>query len=198
MALDKKSLTDQANRYVEVVRPQVESAVVNARNAVEDFVESTAKPYLEEVREKTGPAISDARAKAAPVIADYKARTAPVIATGAGLVADKAMLAKEYAEAKAAELQAAVEPQKKSRKWLKLVLLAAAAGAAAFGAKRYLAGGQDDWQSDYIPAPPPAPAEDDAAGADPAEAVADATDEAHPPSTPDNPAEVVDLDNEQR
>lgn len=197
MALDKKSLVDQATGYVEVVRPQVESAVGNARTAVEGFVESTAKPYLVEVREKTGPAIADARAKAAPVIADYKARAVPVIATGAAAVADKAQLAKEYAEAKAAEAQAAAEPEKKSRKWLKLVLLALAAGAAAFGVKRLLAGGQDDWQSDYIPAPPPGAAEDDAAGADPGEAVADASDEAHPPSTPDNPAEVVDLDRDK-
>lgn len=192
MGLEKKSLFDQAADYVEVVRPQVETAVGSARGAAKDFVESTAKP-----------AFVDARDKAAPVIADYRARAVPVIASGAAVVADKAELARDLAEAKAAELAPQSKKKKKkkkrSRRLLKLGVLAAAVGAAGYAAKRFVSGAaQDDWQSDYIPAPPPGAATgavpDDAAGSSPDEAVADATETARPVSTPENPLETEEVD----
>ena len=63
----------------------------------------------------------------------------------------------------------------------------------------------DNWQSSYTPAPapsssatPPVATEpaDDSAGSSPDEALADATGEPHPVSTPDDPAEVVTLEEE--
>ncbi|MFN8192217.1 MAG: hypothetical protein U0R78_17690 [Nocardioidaceae bacterium] len=70
----------------------------------------------------------------------------------------------------------------------------AAVGAAVF--KKLRSGSSsDNWQSSYVPAPAPtpAPATDDA-GSGPDEAVSDATAEPHEPTTPDSPAEVVDVE----
>ena len=86
----KKSLLDQASDYVDPVRPQVESAVVTARDAVEDFVENTARPALVDARDKAGPPwptratrpppTSPRRASAPPGAADARAKAAPVVA----------------------------------------------------------------------------------------------------------------------
>jgi hypothetical protein len=192
----KKTLLDQAHDYVEAVRPHVESAVVTTREAVEDFVENTARPALSDAREKAGPALADARAKAAPVIADARAKAAPVMADVATRAQEAAAQAKEAADAKVAALRGE-EPPKKGGKLKKFALFAAIAGAVGFVAKK-LQGGQqtDNWQSSYVPKPAPASAPapvKDAGGSAPDEAIADAAEEAHPVSTPDEPADVVDI-----
>ena len=89
----------------------------------------------------------------------------------------------------------------------RFVLFAGIAGGVAFVAKKLQGGAQsDNWQSSYnpspAPTPPPTPSApqsgledtDDPGGASPDEALSDATEEAHPISTPDDPAEVVDLE----
>jgi hypothetical protein len=68
-----------------------------------------------------------------------------------------------------------------------------------FIAKKLQGGGQaDNWQSSYVPSPAPAaapaPQAHDAGAAGPDEALSDATDEPHAATTPDAPAEVVDLE----
>ena len=83
-----------------------------------------------------------------------------------------------------------------------------AIGAFVFSKLR--SSGQDNWQSSYTPAPPPprsttspttgahvgaaAGSGDDAAGGTPGEAVADAVEEPHTATTPDAPAEIIDVD----
>jgi hypothetical protein len=80
-----------------------------------------------------------------------------------------------------------------------------------FIAKKLRSGGdQDNWQSSYTPPPPPttrasdtpifdaasASSEEptaDEGGASPDEALADAAEEAHPVTTPDEPADVVEM-----
>ena len=91
------------------------------------------------------------------------------------------------------------EEKKKGSKLKKLALFAALAGAVGFVAKKLQSGGQsDNWQSSYVPTPAPAPAgptaTDDAGAAAPDEALSDAADEPQPVTTPDEPAEVVDLE----
>jgi len=81
------------------------------------------------------------------------------------------------------------------------VLIAGLAGAVAFVAKKVQGGAAtDNWQSSYTPTPAPAPAAaapvDDAAGASPDEALSDAVEAPQPVTTPDEPAEVIDLDPE--
>jgi len=182
----KKSLLDQAADYIDQVRPQVESAVTTALDAAEEFYEKTARPALVDAREKAGPALADAREKAAPYVAEARERASEV-----------ASHAKEAADARVAKLRGE-EPKKKGGKLRKLAIFALVAGAVGFVAKKLQGGGQaDNWQSSYVPTPAPArtpPPADDAGAAGPDEAMSDAADEPQPITTPDEPAEVIDLE----
>ena len=223
----KKSLLDQANDYVEAVKPQIESAVATAK----DYVENTALPKIADAREKAGPALADAREKAAPVIADARekagaslaearekatpvsaacaARAAEKASNGASVAAEKAAQGRDLAAAKVADLQG--KPQKKKGGKLKKLLLITGIAAALGIVARKLqsSGSSDNWQSSYVPTPaptPPAPASpaapmagtdeatDDSGGSSPDEALADQAESPHAVTTPDDPAEVVDLE----
>jgi hypothetical protein len=198
----KKSLVDQAidqaNDVVDALRPHVESAYGQAR----DFVQDTAVPALADARDKAGPVLADARDKAGPVLADARAKAAPLVASGAALAGEKATAARTLAEAKVAQVKGE-EPQKRS-KLKTLVLVAAVAGGVAVVAKKLQGGAKtDNWQSSYTPSPAPAArpsstptvtSVEDPGGAGPDEAIADAAEAPHPVSTPDEPAEVVQID----
>jgi hypothetical protein len=206
----KKSLIDQANEtvngYVEQVRPQLEAAVATAMEK--------AAPVIADARTKAAPVIADAKAKAAPVIADARAKAAPAVATGAALAAEKiaagATIAAEKAAAgatMAAEKVAEVaEPQptrKKGSTFRKLLLVTGLAAAAAFVVRKLQSGKQSDtWQSSYTPTPAPSPAAapggtTDEGGSSPDEVLADTVEAPHPVTTPDDPADVVDVDKER-
>jgi hypothetical protein len=189
----KKSLLDQASDYIDQVRPQVESAVASALDAAEEFYETTARPALVDAKTKAGPALADAREKAAPYVAearDLAASTASDLAAKASELADQA---KEAADAQVANVRG--EEKKKGSKLKKVAFFAAIAGAIAFVARKIQSSGQsDNWQSSYVPTPAPAPTTDDAGAAGPDEALSDAADEPHAVTTPDDPAEVVDLE----
>lgn len=215
----KKSILDQAgdtvSGYVEQVKPQFEAAVATARDK--------AGPVLADARDKAGPVIADARSKAAPYVADARDRSGayisdardkagPAIAAGAAVAAEKiaagAAAAADFAadaSASAADKVAEVaEPKKKGSKLKKVLIITGIAAAAAFVASR-LRGGQEsqNWQSSYSPTPAPTPVptpapaaqtEDDEAGAAPGEALADQAEAPHPVTTPDDPADVVEVD----
>ena len=203
----KKTLLDQAGEYVDAARPHVETAIETAR----DFVQDTAIPALADTKEKAAPVIADAKEKAAPIIADAKGKAAPIIASGAALAVEKATAAKDAADAKVNELKP--QPKKKS-KLKRFLLFSAIAGAVAVVAKKLQAGSSsDNWQSSYTPSPPPTeqppptpaapqsggdpltdPLPEDPGGASPDEAMADSAEAPHPATTPDDPAEVVDLE----
>jgi hypothetical protein len=203
----KKSLLDQASDYIDQVRPQVESAVATALDAAEEFYEKTARPALIDAKDKAGPALADAREKAAPYVAEARERAAaalsdardhaaPLVAQAADRAGDLAAQAKEAADAQVANLRG--EEKKKGSKLKKVAIFAAIAGAVGFVARKLQGSGQgDNWQSSYVPTPAPAPAPttpDDAGAAGPDEALSDAADEPHAATTPDAPAEVVDLE----
>ena len=190
----KKSLLDQAtdtvSQYAEQAKPHLESAVATAK-------------------EKAGPALADAKAKAAPVIADAKAKAGPAVATGAAIAAEKiatgasiaAEKAAEAAQAAADKVEEVATPEKKrGSKLRKLLVLTGIVAAAAFIAKKLRAGGEsENWQSSYTPTPAPRPVpEDDFGGASPDEAIADAAETPHPVTTPDEPADVVDVEDEKK
>ncbi|GAB3244472.1 hypothetical protein [Nocardioides dilutus] len=192
----KKTLLDQAQDYVEAVRPHVESAVATTRDAVEEFVENTARPALADAKEKAGPAVKEAKAKAGPKIKEARAKAAPVVADVAARASEAAAHAKESADAKVATLRGE-EPEKKGGKLKKFVLFAAVASAVGFVAKKLQGGKEtDNWQSSYVPKPAPAPTPapvKDAGGSAPDEAIADAAEEPHQVTTPEDPADVVDV-----
>lgn len=204
----KKSLLDQASDFIDEVRPQVESAVASALDAAEEFYENTARPALVDAKEKAGPALADARDKAAPYVAeardraaaalsDARVQAAPLVAEGAAKAADLATQAKEAADAQVANLRG--EEKKKGKKLRKVVIFVAIAGAVGFVARKLQTSSQgDNWQSSYVPTPAPTPAPapvaDDAGAAGPDEALSDAAEEPHAVTTPDDPAEIVDLE----
>jgi hypothetical protein len=192
----KKSLLDQASDFIDEVRPQVESAVVSAIDAAEDFYENTARPALVDAKEKAGPALADAREKAAPYVAQAAEKASELAAQ-----------AKEAADAKVETLRGQEETtKKKGGKLKKVAIFAAIAGVIGFVARKLQKSGQgDNWQSSYVPTPAPAPAAtpatgagdetgDDAGAAGPDEAISDAAETPHAVSTPDDPAEIVDLE----
>jgi hypothetical protein len=203
----KKSLIDQASDYIEQVRPQVESAVSTALDAAEEFYEKTARPALLDAKDKAGPALADAREKAAPYVAeardrassawsDAREQAAPLVAAGAAKAGDVAAQAKEAADARVAQLRGE-EKKKKGSKLKKVAIFAALAGAVGFIARKLQGSGQsDNWQSSYVPTPAPGATEPahDAGAAGPDEALSDAAEEPKPPTTPDDPATVVDLE----
>ena len=128
------------------------------------------------------------------MVADAKAKAAPAVAAGVAMAATKAAEAKEAADAKVANVRGE-EPAKKGGRLKKVALFAAVAGALGFVAKKLQSGKQtDNWQSSYVPKPAPAPAPvKDAGGSAPDEAIADAADDPQPVTTPDDPADVVDI-----
>lgn len=205
----KKTILDQATDYVDSLRPQVEAAVAQALDAVEEFVEGTARPALADAKEKAGPALADARVKAADYATEARKKAAPMVATGAALAAERAAAAKEVADAKVAQLRGE-PPKKKGGKLKKLALLAMVAGAAGVVARKLQGGStNDNWQSSYVPAPAPEPTaatagtaapqgEQDPGGASPDEAIADrAEGGAHAATTPDDPADVIAIDEDK-
>lgn len=194
----KKSLIDRAADYVEGVIPQIESALTEAKDR--------AVPVLNDARDKAAPVIADARDKAAPVIADARAKATPILAEGAAVAADRASIGaaiaaekaaqgRDLAAAKLAEIQG--KPVKKKRKLRKVLLVGGLAAAGGVVYSKLKGSTSDNWQSSYTPTPPPAPtpgAADDTSGSSPDEALADSADKPHAVSTPDDPAEVVDID----
>lgn len=197
----KKTLLDQASDYIDQVRPQVESAVASALDAAEEFYETTALPALVDAKEKAGPALADAREKASVALADARAQAAPIVAQGAAKASElaaqaseKAAQAKEAADAQVANLSGESK-KKKGSKLRKAAIFAAVAGVIAVVARKLQSSGKgDNWQSSYVPTPAPAPVADDAGAAGPDEALSDAAEEPKPVTTPDEPADVVDLE----
>ena len=194
----KKSLLDQAGEYVDAVRPHVEQAAQTAKER--------AVPLLQEARDRAMPVIADGAALAA----DKASTLAEVASTkaqeGAAVAAEEASTGRDLAAAKVAELKG--EKPKKKHRLRKILIFTGLAAGAAFVAKKLKGDDQAaNWQS-YKPAPaaapkpaasapkadpaaPAAPKVDDAGGSSPDEAIADATEETRPTSTPDSPAEEV-------
>jgi hypothetical protein len=98
-------------------------AVETAVELTSEFIEHTAKP-----------ALHDAAAKAAPIVA-----------AGASMAAERAEQAKEFAEAKSAELTG--HPKKRrGRKLFMFALLGGLAAGIAVMARRFM-GGSGEWTS---------------------------------------------------
>jgi len=218
----KKTLMESATELAESVRPALESAMETAVETAKDTVEK-AGPILADGRkmaqEKAGPILADgkkkAKDKAGPLLADGKEKAH----RGRRRAAAKLVALKEAeASEKLAAFKAAEPKKEKGSKLKKLVLLSglAAIGSVVFKKLRG-APSTSNWQSSYTPQPAPrhtpthstkaeataetpdpvhaepaAPA-DDAGAASPDEALADRAAEPHPDTTPDDPAEVVEL-----
>lgn len=210
----KKSLIEQAAEYVEAAVEKAGPILADAKDK--------AGAALADAREQAGPVLADAKdravAKAGPTLVDARDKAAPLIAQGAALAAEKASQAADLASAKAAEgkeltsakaAELTGKPKKKHR-LRKLMIFTGIAALLGFAAKKLSAArDHDNWQSSYTPAPPPRDADRtdtpiadaaaasaesaDEGGAGPDEALSDATEESHDVTTPDEPADVVDV-----
>ena len=173
-----KSLLTQAAEFAESVLPTLETAVGAAKEA------------------------------ALPLLADAKGKAAPLLAEGRAIAADKAAAVASSVKSGASEpesVEASVEasPRRGGRLRKLLLLGGLAAVAAVIYQKLRGESTRDNWQSSYVPTPAPASTPtpeagtaataDDAAGATPDEALADSVEEAHEVTTPDAPAEVVEI-----
>ena len=194
----KKSLLEQAGEYVDAVRPHVEQAAQTAKER--------AVPVLQEARDRAMPVIADGAALAADkasVLAEVASAKAQ---EGAAVAAEKASVGRDLAAAKVAELKG--EKPKKKHRLRKLVLFTGLAAGAAFVAKKLKGDDQAaNWQSykpapaakaAATPAPPVTPAApqagaNDEGGSSPDEAIADASEETRTATTPEAPAEEVDV-----
>jgi hypothetical protein len=158
-------------------------AVESAREAVEEFIDGTARP-----------AVATARDTASTVARE---KAAPLVATGAGLAAQKAGALATRAEDFSAP--------KKNHRGLKLLAVLGLLGiVGAIITKRIndnKLGGSDSWSTGSTGSsgyPAAARTTDDPGGASPDEALADDAEEPKRPTTPDSPAELIDLPADNR
>ncbi len=180
-------------------------------------------PALSDARDRVGPALEDARERITPVVQDARERLTPVLEDARERAVPAARDARDAARVKLAATAATVATKlddrlpddrtpafvadastnKKGSKLRKLLVLAGLGGLAAFAVKKLQGDSTPTWQA-ATPPPPPAPrpattpaaatqASGDAAGGTPGEAAADEVDEPRTPTTPDAPAEQVDV-----
>ena len=221
----QKTLIDRAHDYVEAVAetviPQLEAAYETARDR--------AGPAISDARDKVAPVIAEGRAiaaekasagaaSAAEKLAEGRALAAEKASAGAASAAERAATSRDFAATKVAEFRH--EPEPKGSKLKKVLLLGGllAIGGAVFAKLRQQSSGSNNWQSSYVPTPPPAKptpaapvtpvtpaapnsgaqvdgdASDDVAGGAPGEAISDAAVTPHEVTTPDAPAEIIDID----
>jgi len=200
--MPKKSKTfldhanDLATDLADKIGPQVESA-------------------MEAAREKAGPVLAEARDKAAPTVNDARDRlttevlpvlTAALAAAGEA-TEDVRGESKKRGKAAIAALKGEVEaPKRKKHRFRKFLVVVGLGSAAAYVAKKLSdRPSSTTWESNYTPSPAPESpigahrAEDDIAndqgGASPDVAAADAASEPHEATTPDDPAETIDVKN---
>lgn len=209
----QKNLIEKATEVADQVLPQVESAFDHAVERAQEGIhqaaplvaqgKATAGEKLAKGKVAAGEKITKGTVAAAPLVAQGKEAASGALAHALDVAAHAAESTQHFAEEHAAALKE--EPAKKKggklRKFLLFSGLIAVVGVIA----KKLSDGREaaKWQSATSPTPPaprasskpPAPTQpaDDAAGADPAEALSDATDTPHAVTTPDNPADEVEV-----
>ncbi|QBX55307.1 hypothetical protein EXE58_07460 [Nocardioides seonyuensis] len=216
----RKTLIDRAHDYVDQVSdtviPQLEAALVQAREK--------AGPALHDARDRARPLIAEGKARATETATIGAALAAEKAHAGAQIAAERAAMGRDLAAAKAAELTGKPEPKGSKLKKLLLIGGLAALGGFLFTKLKGKQSDSSNWQSSYQPsAPAPArtPASgagstatptgtaamaatadplgatrtsDDVGGGAPGEAISDSVEEPHGSTTPDRPAEVIDVD----
>jgi vacuolar-type H+-ATPase subunit H len=214
-------LADRLAPHVEAAREKAGPMIAEAREKAAPMLAEArekAAPVLTEAREKAAPLLAEARDKTVPAVQEARDRlvteVVPVL-TAALAAASEATEevrgeTKKRGKATVAALKGEVEaPEKKTHRVRTLLIVLGLGGVATFVAKRMSdRQATTAWESAYTPpAPAPTPASspqagahkagaDDEGGASPDVAVADSAAGPHTATTPDNPAEEVDLTKE--
>lgn len=221
MFAKKKTLLEQAQEYAKDIRDSVTPHVESARDQIGPRLSDardTIQPMLEDARDKAAPHVAAARDQAAPYVAaardTLRNDVAPAVQSRLADARDQAAPyveeARRRGEDAIAKAQGKTPPsQQKKRGWKSFLLVVGLAGAAA-GVTKYVLEQQQgsstrSWQSSYTPAPASSAGVTAAGGsqADPAggtvgEAAADATDAPRQATTPDAPADVVNIDEQPK
>ena len=205
---------EQANELSDRVGPALSDARDRIGPALEDARDRIG-PALDDARERITPRLEDARDRAVP--AANAARDAALVKLAATAATVATKLDDRLPDDRTPAFIANASTNKKGSKLRKLLVLAGLGGVAAFAVKKLQGDSTPTWQA---ATPPPArptsateapsgsasqaassggtdPAEDtgtgDVGGGTPGEAVSDAADEPHDPTTPDAPAEEIDV-----
>jgi len=152
---------------------------------------------IEDVYDKAAPIVRKGRKLAKAKMREERERAAAALQPAVEAVANVPTAARQAATRK-------TKKKKKSGSVLKkLLVLAGLAAVGGFVARKLLgSSGGGNWQSSYTPTPAPShtprhatavEADEDLAAATPDEAISDRAAEPHPDTTPDDPAEVVEL-----
>ena len=210
-------LTDAIAPHVERARDELAPRLADAREQIGPRLTEARDqiaPHLQDARDQLAPHVESARDR-------FRSEVLPVVQQGVSDARAQATLLAEEARERSANAAAAIkgEPVKKKGKKRKLLLLAVVVGVAGAAAKKLSGGGEsDNWQTSYTPTPPAPPApptppspaapmsgshaaavptdgttEEDLGGAAPGERMSDSTEEPHPVTTPDSPAEDIDV-----
>jgi vacuolar-type H+-ATPase subunit H len=208
-----KTIRDHASDLGSRIGPTVESARGKAAPVLAD-ARMKAAPILADARDKAAPLVADARDKAAPALSEARDRlthdvlpvlTAALAAAGEATEEMREETSKRGRAAVAA-LKGEVEAPKKTHRLRNLLVVLGLGGLVAAVVKKMSDREPTTaWQSSYTPSPAAstgtdpvggahrAPEPDDQGGASPDVAAADAAAEPHSATTPDNPAETIDL-----
>lgn len=206
----QKTLLEKATEVVDQVIPQVESALDQTLERAQEGVHHaapliaqgkvTAGEKLAKGKVVAGEKLAKGQVAAAPLVAQGKVAATGALAHALDVAAHAAESTQHFAEEHAAALKEA--PAKKKGGKLRKVLLFSGLLAVVGVIAKKLTDGREaaKWQSATSPTPPAPSASstaarpgDDAAGADPAEALSDATDTPHAVTTPDSPADEVEV-----
>lgn len=202
----------KSSSKLELAKGQVKAAATDVAAQAADARERLA-PTVAEARDRMGPALVDARERGGATVADARERLAPVVADAKDRLSDLTESVATTIDERLPDektpgfVKDASSASSRGPGRVKTVLGLLGLGALiAFIASKRQAAKEPVWQA---PAPSPAatnptstattPAAQaaDTAGGSPDEAAADAAESAHDPTTPDNPVEVVDIEDKR-
>jgi hypothetical protein len=196
---------------LDLAKEQVKAAASDVATQAADARDRLA-PTVAEARERVAPALADARDRVGPTVAEAKDRMAPAVAEAKDRLADltetvATKLDESLPDDKTPDFVKDASSASRGPGRVKTVLGILGLGALiAFIASKRQAAKEPVWHS---PTPGPAatsptstattPAAQaaDSAGGSPDEAAADAAESAHDPTTPEDPVEVVDIEDKR-
>jgi hypothetical protein len=211
---------DELAPHVERARDELGPRIADARDQIAPKLADArdqVAPKLAEARDEIAPRLAEARDQIAPHVEDARGRIVKGVASATAAATPVVAEARRRGVNASAALQGEPPVKRKGRK-RKLFVFATLAGLGAYAFQKLRGGESSNWQTSYspstAPAAPPAPpspsapqagshaadvpvdaAEADAepVGATPGESLSDATEEPHPVTTPDSPAEDVEV-----
>ncbi len=209
-----EAIAPRIERARDEIAPHLEKAREELAPRIENVRDQVA-PKLAEARDEIAPRLAEARDNLAPHVEDARDRLAKGAAAATAAATPVVVEARRRGVNASAALKGE-EPVKRKGRKRKLFVFATLAGLGAYAVQKLRGGESANWQTSYspstAPAAPPAPAspsapqagshaadvpvdaaEAEPVGATPGESLSDATEEPHPVTTPDSPAEDVEV-----